>query len=32
MGGMGSGGWVRYGSKTTIDSQHTVNITLCSSF
>ena len=26
MGGTGSGGWMRYGSKTTVDSQHAVDI------
>lgn len=26
MGGMGSGGWMRYGSKTTVDSQHAIDI------
>jgi len=26
MGGMGSGGWMRYGSKSTVDSQHAVDI------
>jgi len=26
MGGMGSGSWMRYGSKSTVDSQHAVDI------
>lgn len=26
MGGMGSGSWMRYGSKTTVDSQHALDI------
>jgi len=26
MGGMGSGGWTRVGSKSTVDSQHAVDI------